>query len=373
MKNKTQFLLIVIFLSVLVMLASCQKQKVVWKGQMSTEDGVTVVENPKTPMYEQPVLILNEELRIGEEENRSDYLFYKVRSIAVDNKENIYISDEGENHVKVFNREGKYLRTIGRPGQGPGEIGHPTKIFIGNNNELIVTDSKWRSLHSFSSEGRFLGSRKFNTVYPFYIARDSKEHYYVMNFRRDPGARGGGFDLLKFNSDLEVVSTLVKLEISPQANREEFDQIPGFAVRKDDCLVFGYSASYTFKILSLDGEVTRIIKKKYDLIPIPDEVKKKVQEREPRLTIEFPKYYRAFFNFFLDDSGRLFVLTPGEDIIESIYNCDVFDPEGRFLCKIPLRLMESLVMTLTGDKIYLVDEDSEGNHFIKRYSITWEY
>ena len=67
MKNKTQFLSIVILLSVAVILTSCQKQKVVWKGQMKTEDGVIVVENPKTPMYEQPVLILDEDLRIGEE------------------------------------------------------------------------------------------------------------------------------------------------------------------------------------------------------------------------------------------------------------------------------------------------------------------
>ncbi len=373
MKNKTKFLSIVILLSVLAILTSCQKQKSEWKGQMKTVDGVTVLENPKTPMYEQPVLIISEDLRIGEEESRPDYLFFRVSSIAIDREENIYVTDEGEKHIKVFNREGVHLRTIGRPGQGPGEIGHPTEIFIGSNNELVVTDPKWRSLHSFSAEGNFLGSKKFNTVFPMEITRDSKGNYYVMNFRRAPGTRTGGFDLLKFNSDLEIVSTLVKVEISPQTKREEFDQIPGFAIRKDDCLVFGYSGSYTFKILSPDGEVRRIIKKKYDLIPIPDEVKKMAQERDPNLTMEFPKYYRPFFSFFLDDSGRLFVLTPGDNIVESIYNCDVFDPEGRFLCKIPLKLMESFVMTLTGDKLYLVDEDSEGNPFIRRYTVTWKY
>lgn len=373
MKSKTKVISIILFLSVLIILVSCGKQKTEWKGQIKTVDGVTVLENPKTPMYEQPVLILSEDLRIGEEENRPEYLFFKISSIAIDREENIYVTDDGEKHIKVFNREGEHLRTIGRPGQGPGEIGRPSEIFITMNNELTVTDPKRRELHCFSTEGRYLGSKKFNTVYPMNIAGDSKGNYYVMNFMREPGSRAGGFDLLKLDSNLEIVSTLVKVPISAQAKSEEFDQIPEFAVRGDDCLVFGYSSNYTFKILSQEGEVIRIIKKKYDLIPIPDEVKKMAQERNPSSTFELPKYYRPFLNFFLDDMGRLFVLTPGDEVAESTYNCDVFDSEGRFLCKMPIKLMMPFVMTLTGDKLYAVDEDSEGNPFIMRYKVTWKY
>jgi hypothetical protein len=244
---------------------------------------------------------------------------------------------------------------------------------MAGNNELKVTDPMRRELHSFSTEGRYLGSKKFNTVYPWSIARDSMGHYYVMNFIREPGSRSGGFDLLKLDSNLENVSTLVKVAISAQAKREEFDQIPEFAVREDDSLVFGYSSNYTFKILSPEGKVMRIIKKKYDLIPIPDKVKKMAQEANPQSTFELPKYYLSFFDFFLDDMGRLFVLTAGDEVAESIYNCDVFDSEGRFLCEMPIKLMSPFVMALTGDKLYAVDEDSEGNPFLRRYKITWNY
>lgn len=47
----------------------------------------------------------------------------------------------------------------------------------------------------------------------------------------------------------------------------------------------------------------------------------------------------------------LFVLTPKDDAAESIYDCKVFDPEGKFLCEIPLKLMLTSVMTLTEDKL----------------------
>jgi hypothetical protein len=62
---------------------------------MKTVDGITVLENPKTPMYDQPVLTLSEDLRIGEQETRKEYLFFKANSITIDNEENIYASDEG--------------------------------------------------------------------------------------------------------------------------------------------------------------------------------------------------------------------------------------------------------------------------------------
>jgi hypothetical protein len=174
---------------------------------------------------------------------------------------------------------------------------------------------------------------------------------------------------LKLNSDLEIVSSLVKAEISSEAKKIEFDQIPEFAVKYDDNLILGYPASYTFNILTPEGKVTRIIKKKYDLVAIPDEVRKKAKEENP-LAYELPKYMRPFRDFFLDDSGRLFVLTPGENVTEMIFICEVFDPEGRFLGSFPIKL--SRFIMISRNKLYMVDEDSEGNPCVRRYQITWK-
>jgi len=97
---------------------------------MEEVDGVVYVQNPKDPMFDVPILGLVEELRIGEMETHPEYLFARISSLAVDNEKNIYVADGMENHIKVFSPEGLNLRTIGRPGQGPGEIGRVDKIFI---------------------------------------------------------------------------------------------------------------------------------------------------------------------------------------------------------------------------------------------------
>jgi hypothetical protein len=59
-------------------------------------------------------------------------------------------------------------------------------------------------------------------------------------------------------------------------------------------------------------------------------------------------------------------------VADSIYECDVFDPEGKFLCSIPIKLMPPFLIVLTSENLYLVDEDSEGNPVLRRYRISWK-
>jgi hypothetical protein len=364
--------LIYFLLLIMVVLAyGCQK-KDLWKGQIRTVDGVTVVENPKSPMYEQPILTLSEELRIGENEDRPEYLFFSIYFIAVDQEENIYVVDGGEKHIKVFDREGTYLKTIGSAGQGPGEFGRPAEIFISEKNHLFITDPGRRQIHLFSADGRYLESKRFTTIYPMMTARDPKGDYYVMNFWMESGTRTGGFDILKLDSNLEVISTLVKISISDNSTREDYDQIPDFAVRNDGYLVFGYTASYRFEILNPEGDVLKTIEKKFELVPKPEKVLKEQQEMAPEFADNIPENYSPFFKFCLDERGRMFVVTPGERTAESIFNLDIFDSEGRYVCFLPIKLILTPILTVAHDRLYVVDEDSEGNHFIKIYKITWK-
>jgi hypothetical protein len=360
------------FLMIMVVLIYGCKKSDLWKGQIRTVDGVTVVENPKSPMYEHPLVTLSEELCIGENEDRPEYMFFSIYFIAVDQDENIYVVDGREKNVKIFDRKGAYLRTIGNPGQGPGEFGRPAEIFISKKDHLFITDPGRRQIHLFAADGSYLESKRFTTIYPMMTARDFEGDYYVLNFWMGSGTRSGGFDILKLDSNLEVISTLVKIPISADSDREDYDQIPDFAVRNDGCLVFGYTARYRFEILNPEGEVIKTIEKKFDLVPKPEKVLKEQQEMAPEFADNIPENYSPFFKFCLDERGRMFVVTPGKRTAESIFNLDIFDPEGRYVCFVPIKLILSPILTVAHDRLYVVDEDSEGSHFIKIYKITWK-
>jgi hypothetical protein len=83
-----------------------------------------------------PEFSLRPELRIGAADGNGS--FTSITSIAVDSRGRIYVSDGMEKNVKVFNAAGKFIRTIGRPGSGPGDLQAPGQIGI-------VADTLWVS------------------------------------------------------------------------------------------------------------------------------------------------------------------------------------------------------------------------------------
>ena len=79
------------------------------------------------------------EVSIGELEGPEEYLIGSVRSIAVDDDRNVYILDGQARHVRVFDSAGTYVKTLGRPGGGPGEFEVPIGVAI-SNGRLLVRD-----------------------------------------------------------------------------------------------------------------------------------------------------------------------------------------------------------------------------------------
>jgi len=153
----------IVFLWMIFIFASPVQQKATWKGTIEKIDGVTVVKNPKEPMYEESVFRIEEELSIGEEGKGDEYLFSDARDIAVDEEGKLYILDIHEAHIKVFDKTGKYVRTIGNKGQGPGEMSRPSSLQITSQNEIAVNDSDALKIHFFSLNGNFLRATEEET------------------------------------------------------------------------------------------------------------------------------------------------------------------------------------------------------------------
>jgi len=92
------------------------------------EGDVTVVKNPKEPLYQTPILELKEELSLGGPEAQGEYAFGQIADLVVDDAGSFYVLDGRSSHVKVFDASGRYVRTIGRAGQGPGEFEQPMNL-----------------------------------------------------------------------------------------------------------------------------------------------------------------------------------------------------------------------------------------------------
>ncbi len=121
------------------------------------------------------------ETSIGELDGPDEYLFGSVRSIAVDDDRNVYVLDGQARHVRAYDADGNYLRTLGRDGEGPGEFKVPIGLAI-SNGRLLVRDPANGRVQLFvletgeNQEWRYLPSEYFMNT-PLY--RDDHGRVYV--------------------------------------------------------------------------------------------------------------------------------------------------------------------------------------------------
>ena len=86
------------------------------------------INNPATPRDGRSTLELQEAWRVGGEDG--DTLFGLISSVATDRDGNVYILDSQQSQVAVYDRNGEFLRSVFREGDGPGEVRAPGDMML---------------------------------------------------------------------------------------------------------------------------------------------------------------------------------------------------------------------------------------------------
>ncbi|MBE3111010.1 MAG: 6-bladed beta-propeller [Acidobacteria bacterium] len=363
---------LVIGLALLAFMTAAEASaQVKWKGTVVKEGGVTVVRNPKEPLYKTLVLELKEDLSLGGPEAQGDYAFSQIRTFIVDDAGSIYVLDQQSSHVKVFDASGKYLRTIGRQGQGPGELDRPRMLSINRVRGEISVLELSRRMSFFKLDGTFLRHVSFKEIWALYGHVDSKGHIYVTEGiveEKDPR-----YEVKMLGPDASLIAMLAR---SPAPVRHggrltAFTAIGYFVVDGDDHLVYGYPLTYEIQYFGpASPELFKKVTREYDPVAITEEEKReREKDVQPNsgLVLDFPKYHAAYYRFFLSDLGHVFVQT-WEKTKDGKSIHDIFDAEGRFIGRVPLK--PSGVEILKG-KYYALEEDEDGYQTVKRYAVTW--
>ena len=142
-------------------------------------------------------------------------------------------------------------------------------------------------------------------------------------------------------------------------------------INKNDQVVYSYPDNYEIKIFDKDGDMIKKIMKEYDPVEITEEEIKELTESMPQdMKLSIPKYHSAYRRFITDDEGRIFVMTLERVADGEGYYYDVFDSEGKYIVKIPLK---SWPFVLKKNKLCTVEADEEGYQLVKRYKVIWKY
>jgi hypothetical protein len=107
-----------------------------WTGKETSQAGVVHVTNPATPSEGKATVTPQELWRAGGDDE--EIIFGVVTDVAVDAQGNLYALDSQLSQVSVFDREGGFVRTIGREGEGPGEFRRASELFVTADGKIAV-------------------------------------------------------------------------------------------------------------------------------------------------------------------------------------------------------------------------------------------
>jgi len=145
-------------------------------------------------------IALSLDFEINEPEN---IIFNRLSDVATDSKNNIYVLDYKELVIYLFNEDGIFQESIGRPGQGPGEFQRPVSIYIDPKDTIFILDESNRRVEIFDSEAKFVRSVKF-TEFPTSggkeIISDKNGNLYISGYYRNANS-----SLAKYSSTGELL------------------------------------------------------------------------------------------------------------------------------------------------------------------------
>jgi sugar lactone lactonase YvrE len=303
------------------------------------ESGVILVSNPATGVWdERSAWRLTDEVRIGTRDGEGPEVFGDVRSIALDDVGRVYVLDAHVQEVRVFDRAGIHVRTIGGHGGGPGEIGFATGIIVDPAGRLWIPDYGNQRYSLFDTSGvlvkemPFRGGVRF-TEWTTGVFSPSGDFYDRIPVGIGPSSAGyARYDTLR---GAFVDTARSTGEVLP-------DGTPGFPWRRVTVTPrgswVGVTLEYRLWEITRDGFPLRIVERDYEANPLTPEQRDSARlavrelKRHARgdVDLEVPDEQPIFDRMIVDDRDHLWVqLSPKPDATTTTF--DVFDPEGVYL------------------------------------------
>ena len=105
---------------------------------------------------------LIEQLVIGDDEDApAEYLFTFPELVRTDSRGYIYVHDRRRADIRVFDESGQYVTTVGRRGEGPGEMREIDGMHVDARDRLIVADRHSKRFTIFSDLGAHFETKTF--------------------------------------------------------------------------------------------------------------------------------------------------------------------------------------------------------------------
>lgn len=369
---------------------------------------------PLADVYKTGRVKLVEEVRVSDKAFPADIVFQNPRGVAVDAKGLVYVADADAHHLKVFGADGKFLRTIGRKGQGPGEFQGPEFVEIGGGR-IYIWESMNRRISALDAEGKFIASTPFNpgAFGVFIRMRALPDGRLVAYYERGlaegsttrvPDSQDRVVELL--SAEAKLIRTLYERKVRSSRLawvaelsryvRVPFPYHPGVAmdVTPAGLVAVGLNDKNGFEVLDPDQGRLAAFSRPYQPVRLTEKDKqehfgrfrmtvfkdniKTILPKPPEYIVkdtEFPDVLPAFRGLIADGEGCIWVHVYVESRATNVF--DVFDLKNGFLARITVEgasvghdFASSLSNRFAGGALWMIERDEDGYASLVKYRLT---
>ena len=152
-----------VFLGSLLALLACGDSGAPPQSATTVSDsaGVRVVTTPSADLV-YAALAEEPALSIGDFTGPEEILFGRIASARRDAAGNVVVSDDQALEIRIFDSEGRHLRSLGREGEGPGEFESLEGAWPVADGGIVAADLMLDRITQFGPEGTATGTATFS-------------------------------------------------------------------------------------------------------------------------------------------------------------------------------------------------------------------
>lgn len=322
---------------------------------------------------------------IGSEENIEE-MFFKIIDVRADRYGNIFIVDYGNNCIKKFSMNGKFLKEVGRRGQGPNEMNNPMGIDIDQKGNIYLNDYGNRRINVYDKNLNYIRTIKLNKsmsmedvfIVPegnlliFRSARIIRDKYFNL-FSID------GVHIRSFYDELHPFVPKMESMKELRNNLLTFVYLPAIANLNQDKTRIAFTHKipqnpYKIHILDTKGNIIKVIEKKIkgynpqeqkeNFGHIISKNKNKLKNHTVLIMLEDLHFTKENY-LVVQRKDELYINGSLDKFLMPI---DVFSPDG-YLIKEEMKFTEKISSIDSNDNVYTIIEDEQGVSKVVVYAL----